>query len=428
MKSWVKRGSAGVADQVLSSGTNFATAFVASAVLDVGTFGSFIVSIAIVIFFLSVQRAFVGIPLLSRLSSTDPAQRPGLISDAVSAALWLGLLGTLVGIVAWSSGLALVQDLIWLAPWLPAILVQDAGRYAYLSARRPGGALILDTVWAVVQAAILVAVIVSDNSSPASLSMAWGAAALVSAIWYCRAAGSAPWLGRPARWLRASAHISRWVAPTTIMTQTRINGTLILVGGILGVEAAAGLRVIQLLVAQPVQTFLNAMMVLLVPTIARWYARRDFALLRRRVAQLSLLFGIASLLVFVLVPVRYPLLELLFPKYVDAADLVLPLCVQIAFMAASLPAQAVARGLERPAGLLLVQLLVTGVSVAGSVAIGIAWGPVGVAWSLAAGSMLMWVGTALVRRRAVREAESAPAPEAASVPRADGSQLGGWSA
>lgn len=403
--NWAKRGALGVADQLLSSGTNFGTAFVASAVLDVPVFGTYVMAIVFVQFALTFQRAFMGFPLLSRYSIVPAEERADLVRDAVSAAWAAGLLTGVLAVAVWSSGLPLARDLIWIAPWLPAFVLQDAGRYVVLSAREPAKALLIDGAWAVVQGTIVLVIIATGSGSPASLSAAWGCGALVGAVAFCSLARALPWRGRPRRWIRASLHVSRWTAPTLILAQTRINGAIVVVGGLLGAEAAAGLRVVQLLVAQPIQTLLNAMMVLLVPIIARIQANGRIQVLRHHLLQLNLIFAGCSLLIFLLVPLRYPALKIAFPKYIEAADLVLPLCVQIAFTVATLPSQAALRGLERPRGLLLVHVASTVVVGVGTVVAGAMWGALGVAWALAAGSVVLLVGTSQVARLAIRKAE-----------------------
>lgn len=395
---------AGVADQVLSSGTNFATAYVASLLLDVTTFSTFVIAFSIVLFALGIQRAVVGFPLLSHASTFDEPQRRRMVDDALASAFVLGVVGAALGLLVWASGVELVHDLVWLAPWLPAVLVQDAARYALLCASRPGGALLLDAVWVVVQAAVMAVAVSTGNVGVGTLSAAWGLGALAGAITFLVGFRAAPWRGRCLRWLRESRHVSGWGTPTMILSQTQQNGVLVLVGAVLAAEAAGGLRAIQLLVLQPVQTLLSAVMVLLVPPIARLRASNDHARLRRTARRLSRLFTAAGLLVLVVVPLRDPLLALLFPKFVDYGSLVLPMAVQVVLTTAALPSQATLRGLNQVRDLFLVQMASVLCAVAG-VFVGAALGGVlGVAWALAGATAVLLVASRLTSRRAVRAA------------------------
>ena len=121
--------------------------------------GAAMLALTVAYVVLSVNRSFVGEVLLAHASRQDEAGRARLVRDGAAAALVVGIVAGLVmlGLSAlWpDSGNLDLSELVWVAPAMPFLLLQDTGRYAAFAARQPERALVLDTVWVVVQALLV---------------------------------------------------------------------------------------------------------------------------------------------------------------------------------------------------------------------------------------------------------------------------------
>jgi O-antigen/teichoic acid export membrane protein len=380
---------AGVVDQVLSSGTNFFTAFVASYVLTPPGFGTFVVGYAVITIMGAFVRAAVGDPLLAHLSVVPPERQEATLRTALSSAVCLGLGGSLLCLAAGRSGIGALSALAWLAPWVPIAILQDAFRYAFLARSCTRSALTIDTAWAVGQVVALGVIAATGSWSVPSLSVAWGIGATCGVL---AAAVLAPGLLRPAdprRWLRDSGYLSGWLTLTSVLGQAEIYALLLMAGLVLDPVDAAGLRAVQLLIFQPAVTLLAAMLVLVTPVVARAVAIGDLA--RIRSARRSALVGGACIagVVLLAVPLRMPLLSLLFPQYTGFDDLVLPIALDTALVALVVPFQAMLRGYRRVRTEFLIKTVsatcLVVLAAVGTVLAGVE----GIAWAMPANAVLV---------------------------------------
>ncbi|MDL5159136.1 hypothetical protein [Actinomycetospora termitidis] len=388
---------AGVADQVLSSGTNYLTAFIASVVLAPDGFGFFVVAYAVVTIYSAGIRAFVGEPLLAHLPTvTDEHRRRHLAASSLGAAAVLGVLGALVLLAV---GEVVGGPLTWLvafAPWVPGALVADAGRYVFFSRSTPTKALAVDATWATVQAVALIGIAVGGTWSVASLAAAWGVGALA-------AVAVLPVLGLrrptgPRTWLRESRYLSGWFTVVAVVGQSQVYIVLLLAGLLLTTTDAAGLRAVQLLVYQPPVTFMAALLLLLTPAFARKAADRAAVDRFRTVALVAM--AALGLVVLAAIPLRHVLLDLLFPQYTAFAALVIPVAIQSVLAGLTVPFHARLRGLRRPRALVGAQLVTTTGVVAGA-ALGLLLAGVdGLAWGMTTAGAVSLVVMAVVAERA----------------------------
>ena len=191
MASSSRSSALGVVDQVVSSGTNFLTAFIASWVLLPADFGAFVVAYAVVTVTMAAARAFIGEPMLAHLPTLPAARRPAEARSAIGTAVCVGVGGGLLALALGLSGVPSLSALVWLAPWVPIAVTQDACRFVLLSRSLTGSALASDTGWAIGQGVVLVVAAVTGGLTIATLSLGWGIGALVGIV----VAGS--WRGGP---------------------------------------------------------------------------------------------------------------------------------------------------------------------------------------------------------------------------------------
>ena len=145
---WV---AAGLADQVVIATANAgATLLAAIAIRPESRAGGLLLTIGLGYLVVGLNREFIGNVLLAQVSRLDGAERDRMVRNALAAAFVVGCLAALVLLAVWAFWRhpvpkADLQDLVWLAPFLPAILVHDTGRYVYLSDRAPARAL--HSIW-----------------------------------------------------------------------------------------------------------------------------------------------------------------------------------------------------------------------------------------------------------------------------------------
>lgn len=404
--SGTRRSAFGIADQIVSSATNFVTAFVASYVLLPDDFGAFVVAYAVVTVALATVRALIGEPLLAHLPTLAPERAPAAARSALGAAALFGVAAGVLALGLGLTGVPTLAALLWLAPWVPIVIVQDAFRMVFLSDSRTGAALAVDGVWALVQAAALAVVFGLGAVSVGALAASWGIGALggvVAAVVLVARDRRRP--ADPRYWMRQSRHLSGWFTLTSVLGQAEIYTVLILAGVLLAPVDAAGLRAVQLMVFQPAVTVMGAMLVLVTPLVARAAAAADTEAVRaiRRATLTG--SGVLVAVLLAIVPARGPLMAAFFPQYTAFGALVPPLVLQSAVLAMSVASHALVRGhqLARPLfygqivhGCLLITAAVAGMELGGVL---------GLAWAMALESLvpllgLVWLAPRLGRRPA----------------------------
>jgi O-antigen/teichoic acid export membrane protein len=398
------RGAAcGVLDQALSSGTNFLTAFVASAVLAPTDFAAFVVAYALVTIVLAVGRAVIGEPLLAYLPTVCPFVRPAVVRSVAGTALLLGLLGAALAL---AGGLTVgaLGGLLWLAPWVPVVLLQDAARYVFLAEGRASLALLTDGVWAVVQIAALGAIALAGTFSVATLAAAWGLGALAGLVVVLTVGRTGFRPAHPADWARRTRHLSGWFTLTSILGQCEVYAVLVLAGLLLAPIDAAGLRVVQLLVFAPAVMLVTATVVLVTPAVARAVDRGDVAGLRAARRAGLVATTVLAAAVLAVIPLREVLLGALFPRYLGFGPLVVPLAVQTAAYVLAAPAIAVLRGFHRARTLAALHVSLS-VALIASAAITMSHGVLVLGWTLAGVTAAAVVAMTLAAPRSERAVE-----------------------
>ena len=381
-----RRALFGVGDQVLSSGTNYLTAFVASFVLAPESFGGFVVAYAVVTVVAAATRAFLSEPLLAHLPTVASASRRAqLAGSALTASAVVGVVGSVLLSVLGLAG-GVLATLLAFAPWLTGALVADAGRYVLLARSETGRTFAVDAAWALAQLGALVVVAATGAWSPATIAASWGIGALAAVATLAVVGVGRP--RRPGEWLREGRYLSGWFTVVSVVGQVQMYAVLLIAGAVLATSEMAGLRAVQLLVYQPPTTFMAAVLVLATPMFARLAVRPDRAPFLRLRRSAVLAMGVLGLVVLAAIPLRHVLLDLLFPRYTDFAPLVAPLALQVVVGGLGVPFAASLRGMRRGRELFATQVVTALGLVVGAV-VGLALGGVlGLAWGMAAGAVV----------------------------------------
>jgi hypothetical protein len=392
--------TAGLADQFVMGCANAGNTLLALTLLPRDRSGIMILALTLAYVVMFLNRAFVGDVLLALASRYDGARRDRLVRNGLAAAVGIGAIAAVVFAVLWAvwprNSKIDLPDLIWVAPFLPVILLHDTGRCSYLADRQPAKALAIDLVWVGTQAVAVVVMALAGLTSAGGLFVCWGVGALAGATLFLLRSGQRPWQGKPLRWAAETRHLSGWFTATALIGQFQVLAVNVLVTGQLSQRDLSGLRGAQTALIQPVQNFLMAVQSLVVPRASRLARdagglagddrQRAAASLRRLTSLLALAFtGLAV----VMIAVMWPLARLVLvhiDKFADIAPLALPMSLQAGLYLVQLPFTAALRAMHRARMLLVQYVVFTTVSLTG-LAVGAHLGRLeGAAWGLTTGA------------------------------------------
>lgn len=170
-----------LADQLVSSASNFALGVLIARAGGADALGMFGIAFLVWLAVLGANRALVAEPMTVTGSTEDSDAQLG---EGLSATLVLGVV--VAAALALVTGALLLLGipagaLLALAPWLPSLLAQEYFRLMAFRLQRPLQALINDLVFAATQAAAIVALYVFDERSVAAFLATWGMGATLGA-------------------------------------------------------------------------------------------------------------------------------------------------------------------------------------------------------------------------------------------------------
>ena len=173
-----------LADQALSSGTNFALALIVVRSVTAREYGVFSILVIISIVAIGGTRALLSEPVLLRAHElTDVHITRDTRRESVSAALVVGVaLGALCLVAGITVGNELRAPLTVLGCTFPLLLVQDVGRVLFFASRTPRNAALNDGLWAILQLGAIAAILNSDNHAVWRFALAWLGAGAVCGL------------------------------------------------------------------------------------------------------------------------------------------------------------------------------------------------------------------------------------------------------
>jgi len=283
----------GLADQALSSLTNFAVGVVVARSVSGHDFGAFALAFSVYTVALGVSRALSTEAFVVRYSAAQPgrarpAARRATGTSLATGAACLAVFGVVGAVLGAGRGLA------WsLGATMPGLLLQDGWRYVFFAAGEGRRAFANDAVWALLMVpAFLVAHVVAAHSAAAYLA-AWGIAASGAALFGILQTRLTPNPLRTVAWLRE--HRTLW--PRYLTESVAITATqqlyLFAVGAVGGLSVVGRLKLVQIALG-PVNVVAQGVGVVAVPEAVR--ARRSG--LRRLdvvAAAISLIIGASAL-------------------------------------------------------------------------------------------------------------------------------------
>jgi O-antigen/teichoic acid export membrane protein len=259
----------GVADQGMSSISNFAVNIYIARTLGAVAYGAFALAYVTYSFMLNASRGLATDPLLVRFSGTHPPTWRRAVASCTGTATIVGLFaGACVLAVAWLLSGTTRLAFFALGLTLPGLLLQDCWRYSFFALGRGSQAFLNDTIWTVALLPALVLLKKTGHADVFWFIFAWGAAAAVAAAVGPLQAGVMPRL--PKTWDWVSRH--RDLGPRYLLEGTANSASSQLrnygLGAILGLAAVGYVQAANTLMGPFMVIFLGMGLVTL-PEAAR---------------------------------------------------------------------------------------------------------------------------------------------------------------
>jgi O-antigen/teichoic acid export membrane protein len=401
----------GVADQAVSSITNFAVNIYIARDLGSIQYGAFALAYVTYGFVLNASRGLATDPLMVRFSDTDLSAWRRAVASCTGTALLVGLVaGTCV------AGAAVLLDgparlaFLALGLTLPGLMLQDSWRFAFFALGRGSRAFLNDTVWVVVLLPALILLRLTGHANVFWFVFAWGASATVAAAAGPLQARVVPRLTDALGWLSRQRDLGpRYMAEGTAYSASAQLRTYS-VGLILGLAALGDLQAASTLMG-PVQVLLFGMGLVALPEAARILRRSPrhmplfCVLLSVGLTLLGLAWGVALLVALPRGLGEWLLGSLWRPAY----PLVLPTTIYIMGLCANVGAGTWLHALAAARRSLRAAVCTSAAYFAGALVGAVAGGAVGSIRGAAAGT---WVGVLVYWwqvRAALRESGDAAA-------------------
>lgn len=386
-----RRAGWGVADQALSSLTNFAVGVFVARELGAAQFGAFSLAFATYLVALNAARGLATDPLVVRFSdaSTIAWRR------AAAAATATGLsTGAVIGVACLLAGLLLKSAggaaFLALGAMLPLLMLQDAWRYAFFAAKRGRDAFLNDLAWAFFLVPFIAVATTVAQPRVQWFIIAWGAAAAAAGIIGVAQARVLPRPSLVTAWVRTHHDLGiRYVTENisfSVASQLRLYG----LGAISGLAAVGALRGAELLLGPVNLIIMGIGGLMAVPEAAR-LVQHDTRRFRSFIAMLGVVLAAAGLLwgavLYTLLPASLGR-QLLGATWESAAELLVPITLMMAFFGVWASAWTGIRAMAAARRGLQAQIIGASAFLAGGLLGAVFDGAAGAAWGSALGNMV----------------------------------------
>jgi O-antigen/teichoic acid export membrane protein len=294
----------GIADQSISSLTNFALGILIARAVTTAEFGAFGIAFSTYLIALGISRAVAAEPLVIRYS-VGPSDRWARGSRAATGTALL--LASVFALLCLAAGLLaqgpLRGALIALAICLPGLILQDIWRYAFFAAGRGSRAFINDVCWMSIMFPAILLFVGLDLNSAGWMILAWGGAGTAAALIGCFQARLLPRPQAARGWLHEHKDIAGRYVGEFMASGGAAQLTTYGVGAIAGLAATGTLRAGALLMG-PLNVLFMGIRLSAIPEGVR-LLKESVGRLRQRSLGLSSALG-AGALIWVMVIVFAP--------------------------------------------------------------------------------------------------------------------------
>jgi O-antigen/teichoic acid export membrane protein len=386
----------GVADQGVSSLSNFALGLFVARSYGAIEFGAFTLAFVTYSVVINVARGLATDPLLVRHSGDVSRRWRRAASSATGTAL---AVGAVIGGLCILAGLFLPDPLgpgfLALGFGLPGLALQDSWRFAFFACGRGASAFINDLIWTVLLVSTLSFLHVQEAGSSARCLLAFGATATLAAVLGAVQARALPRAGHAVEWLRTHSRLSfRYLAENVSVSGASQLRSFVL-GGVASLAAVGHVRASEILMG-PFLVVLMGISQVAVPEASRVFLR-DAGQLRRFcfrlgsvLATAAVAWGLILLTVFPLGPGPALLDELWMPT----AELIPAIMFTVAAVSFVTAAHAGLRAMGVARRSLRAQLTASAMYLIGGSAGAILGGAVGTSWGVTAahcfGALVCW--------------------------------------
>jgi hypothetical protein len=291
-----RRAGWGIADQAISSVTNFSMTLVVARATSPVAFGAFSLALAAYAFLLWVSRSLSTEPFVIRFAATSSDEQRVAAHSATGTALAVGLASPAVvlavGLVAATGGTMSV--VVAMAISMPGLVLQDAYRYVLITAGRARAAAVNDAAWFFIQAALVVLLETTGNATTTSLTGSFGLAATVAAVMGAVQTRILPHLGSCASWVVRHKDLGVTFLIELVAVAGALQLTLVAIAVFYSVAIVGQLRA-SLLLLGPVTVVSMGVFVVAVQEGVR-LRHRSLHALKTLVVALSILMPLGALL------------------------------------------------------------------------------------------------------------------------------------
>ena len=269
-RSHKRSASLGLLDQLFSSLTNLLIVIVVARGSDPSEFGAFSMALTVYIVLLGLAQASVADVMIIRGSALPLAASRSFCASAAGVYVLIGavasMLMILVAVLAPLDS-SLVRYLAIFAVAIPVLLLQDSLRFAAVTLRRSGVAALSDGIWLVGATGLLVYGEIS-NAASSTVVILWVSIGSSTALLAVAMLSITPSLTGATRWIRDQHDLAGRFAVEYGAGQGVSQISVLLIGGIVGVEAAGALRAIASAFG-PVNVLVNAGRMSALPWLVR---------------------------------------------------------------------------------------------------------------------------------------------------------------
>jgi len=391
----VRRLGWGVADQGMSSLSNFALGLFVARSFGASNFGAFTLAFVTYTVVINATRGLATDPLLVRYSGDQDSRWRRAAAEASGAALLVGLA---VGALCVLLGLALPDPIgpvvLALGVGLPGLALQDSFRFAFFACGRASAAFLNDLFWTVLLVLALVVLYQRGDGSAAKCLLAFGVTATLAGLLGMLQARVVPRTAATPSWLRTHRDLSVRYLIENVSSSGSAQLRSVILGAVAGLAAVGYVRASEILMG-PFLVVLMGISQVAVPEASRVF-HRDYRHLTRFCLALGsvqatavVVWGVVLMTVFPLGPGPFVLKELWMPtqSLLPAITLTVAAASFITAATAGLRAMAVARRT------LPVQLTASAAYLIGGSVGAVLGGALGASWGVAIAqifSALLW--------------------------------------
>ncbi len=256
-----RRAATTLMDQAFSSASNFAVGVAVARVAGAAGLGAFAFAYVGWVVLSDMHRSLITDPMNiegDARRNGNPSIERGFAAEVLLGSGAAAVFALLGGILLLFHAHTFATATLFLAPWMPALFVQDYWRNVAFMIKEPGLALANDTVFNLTQAAAFAAIFVAHVHSITAVITAWGMAGFAGAIYGLYQFRVIPTLRGGLSLIRSRWGMSKWLAATSFTNWGSNQANLYIAGAILGPAGLGGLKAVQSLVGGPVGVLIQA--------------------------------------------------------------------------------------------------------------------------------------------------------------------------